>query len=55
MSQKLFHDQSPRKYGTRPGSNLQPMDLQIDQLPITDYATQPLYKHNYLTSPATLY
>ena len=24
----LFHDQSPRKYGTGPGSNSRPLDLQ---------------------------
>ena len=27
---KLFHDQSPRKYETGPGSNLRPLDLQSD-------------------------
>ena len=30
---KLFHDQSPRKYGARPGSNSQTLDLQSDTLP----------------------
>ena len=32
VPKKLFHDQSPRKYGTGPGSNLQPLDLQSDML-----------------------
>ena len=27
---KLFHNQSPRKYGTRPGSKSRPLDLQSD-------------------------
>ena len=27
---KLFHDQTPRKYGTGPGSNSRPLDLQSD-------------------------
>ena len=27
---KLFHEQSQWKYGTGPGSNLQPLDLQLD-------------------------
>ena len=27
---RLFHDQSPRKYGTRAGSNSLPLDLQSD-------------------------
>ena len=26
----VFHDQSPQKYGTGPGSNMQPLDLQSD-------------------------
>ena len=26
MTVDLFHDQSPRKYGTGPGSNSQPLD-----------------------------
>ena len=30
MIQKLFHDQSPQKYGTGLGSNLRPLDLQSD-------------------------
>ena len=30
MTVILFHDQSPRKYGTGPGSNLRPLDLQSD-------------------------
>ena len=41
---KLFHDQSPRKYGTGQGSNLRPLDLQWDShlLPhVTDCARQP--------------
>ena len=29
-SMKLFHDQSPRKYRTGPGSNSRPLDLQSD-------------------------
>ena len=28
--EKLFHDQSPRKYGTGPRSNSRPLDLQSD-------------------------
>ena len=31
-SEKLFHDQSPRKYGTGHGSNSRPLDLQSDTL-----------------------
>ena len=30
MTVELFHDQSPRKYGTGPGSNSRPLDLQSD-------------------------
>ena len=30
---KLFHDQSPQKYGTMPGLNLRSLDLQSDSLP----------------------
>ena len=30
MAIELFHDQTPRKYGTRPGSNSQPLDLQAN-------------------------
>ena len=37
--QKLFHDQSPRKYGTRPGLNLGPLDLQVRH--VTDCAMWP--------------
>ena len=33
--EKLFHDQSPPKYGTGPGSNSRPLDLQPDML-LTD-------------------
>ena len=32
MAVKLFYDQSQWKYGTRPGSNSQPLDLQSDML-----------------------
>ena len=37
--QKLFHDRSPRKYGTRPGLNLGPLDLQVRH--VTDCAMWP--------------
>ena len=30
LEPKLFYDQSPRKYGTGPGSNSGPLDLQSD-------------------------
>ena len=30
MTVELFHDQSPRKYGTGLGSNSRPLDLQSD-------------------------
>ena len=39
---KIFHDQSPRKYGTGHGLNLQPLDLQSDLL--KDCATGARYK-----------
>ena len=29
---KLFHDQSPQKYGTGPESNLRPLDMKSDML-----------------------
>ena len=32
-SQKLLHDKSPQKYGTRQGSNSGPLNLQLDVLP----------------------
>ena len=28
----FFHDQSPRKYGTGPGSNLRPLNMQSDTI-----------------------
>ena len=30
MTVEIIYDQSPRKYGTGPGSNSQPLDLQSD-------------------------
>ena len=30
MTVELFHDQSPLKYGTGPGSNSRPLDLQSE-------------------------
>ena len=36
MTVELFHDQSPRKYGTRHWSNSQPLDLQSDSHLLSD-------------------
>ena len=33
LTTKLFHDQSPRKYGTGPRLNLPPLNLQSNSLP----------------------
>ena len=30
MTVEIIHDQSPRKYGTKPRSNSQPLDLHSD-------------------------
>ena len=47
---KLFHDQSPRKYGTGPGSNWRPLDLQSDSHLLPDTLPTalrgPVMKHN---------
>ena len=32
MAEKLFHDQSPQKYGTGPESHSRTLDLQSDML-----------------------
>ena len=49
---KLFHDQSPRKYGIGPGSNLQPLDLQSDSHLLPDMLPTalrgPVQKHREL-------
>ena len=38
--EKLFHDQSPRKYGTGPGSNSRPLHAPVARH-VTDCATRP--------------
>ena len=45
MTKELFHDQSPQKYGTGPGSNSGPLDLQSDVRHVTDCATRPSSKY----------
>ena len=44
MTVEIIHDQSPRKYGTGPGSNSRPLDLRSDWIVarhVTNYATWP--------------
>ena len=42
---KLFHDQSPRKYGTWPGSNSRPLELQSEWQ--TRICSQTRYRLRY--------
>ena len=43
MTSKLFHNQSPRRYGMGPGSNSRPMDLQSDSVVIAIYLAWNLH------------
>ena len=52
MTVELFHDQSPRKYGTGPGSNSRPLDhfwninnVESDRMPLNVWIVRGMTKH----------
>ena len=59
MDVEIIHDQSLGKYGTRPGPNSQPLDLQSDTYLQSDMLPTVLrsrvWRHDLDTKPLTFY